>query len=1693
MSLSSSFGGDLEGIGEEVIDTDELEDNVVSAVNKNRVRRQSSGLLKLRRSLHKIAQLYDPENDKTVVSINVAVRCRPFSEEDRLAFFVDTNETETSKKMNTNGGGELRLLNLDGKFVRQTRYGFTYAWWSAFNYEKYLKEEDDIDYAKKMHVTSQYDVYEHVGRQAMSDLIHGHSVVMFAYGLSGSGKTYTVFGPDDPLAPEAWFKHKFIHEQWGLFPRVAFHLFAEKKKHEGWRVTIKYFQNVVNTVRDLLSPSGEEKSDKTGLHKDNAGFMDVTWASKVVVNSWEDLRKIIQTANTRKAISPTQFNHQSTRGHCILIMEVETTNSTHEKQKGRLYVCDLAGAEPAGDIVYAQYKKNKNGEDVYVGKHPDESKTKALRAQGQKINLSLSEMTNFFRKMAAAVKSKRLKPGQSIPGCNNYFLGRFLKETMLKSKTYLFCAVRPETKFINYTISTLQFAATASIVRLKPKKPLQRKMTKHELKLYQELQQLKQKFIGKGAHLGDGRSRSESSANLLNDLHAKRQELDKHHIDNFTPEEIARKKREEAQKQMLQSKGIEMASVTTQEKNKIYFINIEEDEFLSKRYIYPLKKQNNKITTFGIGGDVEPTVNGLVANHCSFKYSAQNDSVTLIGGKGVVIHNGDDVVEGNEVELKHYDRVIVSKLVLLFFNNTKKDESSSDTTITNDSNAGISTTENVAAKMPEPTIDFIWKEFEQAVTRRNQAQVGKAFNPVLLNLQSKMRELNDLLALFGRDDSIEVELFMEEELDEDCLKYSNNFRCRAKCREYQYTHKLDEIDLDHCLAIFYEEKQLLKDAFENGRSYTVPETHDPFHVLFDHPQRMGFACVDISVPDDQRGATDFKISPEHGVPIYPLTKEDAQDTIGNVFLTVTYGHVTGASTGDTDTEDEGNNGNANQALSCSISIYHANINDVVRAIDGRYKFEEQLYEFHGHFSPGAEEGNDPDFDYSEQHIFAQGEAAQEKLYINFYTVPKRNSVYNFPISTENQRILRSFELHNEIGVGQDGESLYDKNFQLSQEVQDLKKKLIDYKLKSAMAKTKNDASVRRYDARIKGIENDYKRRLQEKCEEITGLKARKAKELQGIIDLKEKLTKEKTMVTQAQHDLENIETHLEVTRKELEVTKGKLVQKENEKREMSLKIISLEKKFCENEETVRMLRKNQSEQLTKASTLRSRIEFLNAERAKLHKDIEEAHFQSKQLEFTNKSHIDAVKNVEKDFDSAKEVYKKTLQSKMGEVASLYEEIMEKNSKLASLGKKIQLAEEKNNLLQKRLNRTLAQKTNNIIYSYNVNTEVVEKRKSEIAFDGNESTGMTAINVKDDVFKQEDKHAQKTLKKFMENSLENDDDDDVLKEKSAQVFRSKNSGGKQHDTKTKTAALQSPSLSLESNDSPPSLASGTKIPVVAISSDSNASVTTTTHKKNYVIQRNATTSFNDEVLGAMKPLINCLSVHNLENIFREIQGINVQASKDIRSILHAIISASMLAESKSHLYIALMVKLFARSVVTKWQQRFIRTGLVNGEYFWQDGVNGQTFGPFFSSIEALKHAVRETNPKALLHQLCLKKLESSYVRGINTKTVTLVTFMSKLFDHKMLPATVMQQLLIQLVDDSNNKVGNNDGGNMLLISAILEIAYRCLMAGSIKLGNNVVTYLKSLKHSNTAKQLSRRDTFLIRKLLASIHLSGFEAT
>jgi hypothetical protein len=68
--------------------------------------------------------------------------------------------------------------------------------------------------AEDMLLVDQGAAYEACGKKIKEDLLTGNAVVLFAYGLSGSGKTFTVFGPDAVDAPEAWFKHSEPHSLW---------------------------------------------------------------------------------------------------------------------------------------------------------------------------------------------------------------------------------------------------------------------------------------------------------------------------------------------------------------------------------------------------------------------------------------------------------------------------------------------------------------------------------------------------------------------------------------------------------------------------------------------------------------------------------------------------------------------------------------------------------------------------------------------------------------------------------------------------------------------------------------------------------------------------------------------------------------------------------------------------------------------------------------------------------------------------------------------------------------------------------------------------------------------------------------------------------------------------------------------------------------------------------------------------------------------------------------------------------------------------------------------------------------------------------------------------------------------------------------------------------------------------------------
>ena len=112
-----------------------------------------------------------------MATIKVAVRCRPFSQTNRLGVHMVQRGPED---------GEINLLN--SKYPTN-RFAFSFSWWSAFGYERYI--QDDAPELSTMTLVDQREIYTAVGQTVLDEFLEGWPTVLFAYGLSGSGKTFT--------------------------------------------------------------------------------------------------------------------------------------------------------------------------------------------------------------------------------------------------------------------------------------------------------------------------------------------------------------------------------------------------------------------------------------------------------------------------------------------------------------------------------------------------------------------------------------------------------------------------------------------------------------------------------------------------------------------------------------------------------------------------------------------------------------------------------------------------------------------------------------------------------------------------------------------------------------------------------------------------------------------------------------------------------------------------------------------------------------------------------------------------------------------------------------------------------------------------------------------------------------------------------------------------------------------------------------------------------------------------------------------------------------------------------------------------------------------------------------------------------------------------------------------------------------
>ena len=101
--------------------------------------------------------------EKMSVSIKVAVRCRPYTIDDKLGVhMVQLSETE----------GEINLVNSS---YSTKRFAFSWSWWSAYGWKRHQKGDEAL--SEDMKLVNQNGAYEATGVPVRTDVLEGNAVV----------------------------------------------------------------------------------------------------------------------------------------------------------------------------------------------------------------------------------------------------------------------------------------------------------------------------------------------------------------------------------------------------------------------------------------------------------------------------------------------------------------------------------------------------------------------------------------------------------------------------------------------------------------------------------------------------------------------------------------------------------------------------------------------------------------------------------------------------------------------------------------------------------------------------------------------------------------------------------------------------------------------------------------------------------------------------------------------------------------------------------------------------------------------------------------------------------------------------------------------------------------------------------------------------------------------------------------------------------------------------------------------------------------------------------------------------------------------------------------------------------------------------------------------------------------------------
>ncbi|XP_061692987.1 kinesin-like protein KIF11 [Syngnathoides biaculeatus] len=375
------------------------------------------------------------KRDEKGRNIQVVVRCRPFNTVERKSSYNIIDCDPSRKEVLVKTGGVV------DKSSKKT-YTFDMVFGPA---------------------AKQIDVYRSVVCPILDEVITGYNCTVFAYGQTGTGKTFTMEGERSLEEEFTWEEDPLA----GIIPRTLHQIFAKLSENgTEFSVKVSLLEIYNEELFDLLSPS-EDMNERLQLFDDprNKRGVVVKGLEEVTVHNKDEVYQILERGSAKRRTASTLMNAYSSRSHSVFSVTIHMKELTLEGEElvkiGKLNLVDLAGSENIGRSGAVDKRAREAG------------------------NINQSLLT-LGRVITALVEKRPHVPYRESK------LTRILQDSLGgRTKTSIIATVSPSSSNLEETLSTLEYANRAKNIMNKPE--VNQKLTKRTLiKEYtEEIERLK--------------------------------------------------------------------------------------------------------------------------------------------------------------------------------------------------------------------------------------------------------------------------------------------------------------------------------------------------------------------------------------------------------------------------------------------------------------------------------------------------------------------------------------------------------------------------------------------------------------------------------------------------------------------------------------------------------------------------------------------------------------------------------------------------------------------------------------------------------------------------------------------------------------------------------------------------------------------------------------------------------------------------------------------------------------------------------------------------------------------------------------------------------------------------------------------------------------------------------------------------